>query len=79
MAGGEARAGPEGLQFVPGEKTIVFVILVAQVLIYSWTASTINEIKDRVSKRHIPSCLSEKPLLYLFRNFPKNVKTGWRG
>jgi len=61
MAGGEARVGPEGLQFVSGEKTIVFVVLVALVLIYSWTASTINEIKDSVSKKHLPSCLSEKP------------------
>lgn len=43
MAGRKARVGPEGLQFVSGEKTIVFFILVAQVLIYSWTASIINE------------------------------------
>lgn len=28
---------------------IVFVILVAQVLIYSWTTSTINKLKDSVS------------------------------
>lgn len=60
MAGGKARVGPEGLQFVSGEKTIVFFILVAQVLIYSWTASIINEMKDSISKMHPQSCLSER-------------------
>lgn len=60
MAGRKARVGPEGLQFVSGGKTIVFFILVAQVLIYSWTASIINEKKDSISITCLQSSLSEK-------------------
>lgn len=85
MKGEEARVGAEGMQFVSGEKIIVFVILVAQVLIYSWTASTINGIKDSVSKNIFQASSLRNPnnrlcyLLYRFRNFPKNVKIGWGG
>lgn len=50
MAGRKARVGPEGLQFFMGEKTIMVFILVAQVLIYSWTASIINEKKGQYLK-----------------------------
>lgn len=46
----KSKRGTRRLAIFFWGKTIVFVIYVAHVLIYSWTASTINEIKDSFQK-----------------------------